>query len=112
MPISIGNRVTEKDIRDWLDANGFVGRTAKINDLELHAIERPGWVQVFEFQMRSKIRPAQISTYQDKTKNPKRNWSQHGWIALALSWTTKENAPSRFEPRFGSSKIERDSKPN
>ena len=66
MPISIGNRVTEKDIRDWLDANGFVGRTAKINDLELHAIERPGWVQVFEFQMRSKIRPTQISTYQDE----------------------------------------------
>ena len=54
MPLSIGNRVTEKDIRDWLDANGFVGTTARINDLELYAIERPGWVQVFEFQARLK----------------------------------------------------------
>ena len=43
------NRVTEKDIRDWLTAEGFDGRGAKIDDLELHAIERPGWVQVFRF---------------------------------------------------------------
>ena len=47
----IGNKVTEKDIRDWLDANGFVGRTAKINDLELHAIRRPGWLQIFRFEL-------------------------------------------------------------
>ena len=66
MPISIGNRVTEKDIRDWLDANGHVGRSAKIDDLELHAIERPGWVQVFEFQVRSKTLSAQISDQHDK----------------------------------------------
>lgn len=46
----IGNRVTEKDIRDWLDQNGFVGRTAKIDDLELHAIQRPGWLQIFRFE--------------------------------------------------------------
>ena len=58
MPLSIGNSVTEKDIRDWLDANGYVGRTARINDLELHAIERPGWVQVFEFRVRAKASPA------------------------------------------------------
>ena len=43
------NRVTEKDIRDWLTLGGFDGRGAKIDDLELHAIERPGWVQVFRF---------------------------------------------------------------
>lgn len=46
----IGNRVTEKDIRDWLDQNGFVGRSAKIEDLEIHAIKRPGWLQIFRFE--------------------------------------------------------------
>jgi hypothetical protein len=45
----LGNRVTERDVRNWLDANGFYGRSAKISDLELHAIKRPGWRQVFRF---------------------------------------------------------------
>ena len=56
MPLTLGNRVTEKDIRDWLDKHDSVGRTAKIHGLELHAIQRPGWVQVFEFQARFQIR--------------------------------------------------------
>lgn len=49
------NRVTEKDIRQWLDANGFFGRSAEITDLELHAIKRPGWRQVFRFTAKSKL---------------------------------------------------------
>ncbi len=55
MPISFKNRVTEKDIRDWLNVHGFVGRTAKIHDLDLYAIKRPGWVQVFEFRTSFRI---------------------------------------------------------
>lgn len=47
----IGNRVTEKDVREWLDAQGWAGRSAKIDHLELHAIQPPGWVQVFRFQI-------------------------------------------------------------
>lgn len=47
----IGNRVTEKDVRQWLDAQGWAGRSAKIDHLELHAIQPPGWVQVFRFQV-------------------------------------------------------------
>lgn len=49
-----GNRVTEKDIRNWLDENGFFGRAARISDLELHAIKRPGWKQLFRFTARVK----------------------------------------------------------
>lgn len=49
----IANRVTEKDLRQHLTGMGYVGRSAKITGLELVAIERPGWVQVFEFQMRA-----------------------------------------------------------
>ena len=48
------NRVTEKDIRIWLDRNGFFGRSAEISDLELHAIKRPGWRQVFRFTVKAK----------------------------------------------------------
>lgn len=48
------NRVTEKDVRLWLDQNGFYGRSAQITDLELHAIERPGWRQIFRFTIKAK----------------------------------------------------------
>ena len=55
MPL-IGNKVAEKDLRDWLEANGYYGRSAEIAELELAAIERPGWVQVFRFAARAKRR--------------------------------------------------------
>lgn len=47
----VGNRVTEKDIRDWLSKYGYKGNSAKFAELELHAIQRPGWLQVFRFQI-------------------------------------------------------------
>lgn len=46
------NRVTEEEIRDYLQANGFRGPSARFDYVELIAIERPGWVQVFEFRVR------------------------------------------------------------
>ena len=53
MPL-IGNKVIEKDLRDWLDANGYFGRSAGVEELELVAIRRPGWEQVFRFRVRAK----------------------------------------------------------
>jgi hypothetical protein len=53
----IGNRVTEKDIRLWLTANGFAGQTAQIIELELHAIKRPGWLQIFRFHLQARPQP-------------------------------------------------------
>lgn len=50
----VRNKVTEKDIRDHLSANGFFGRTVEFFELELHAIQRPGWIQVFRFHIRAK----------------------------------------------------------
>lgn len=52
----IENRYTEKDIRIWLDAHGYFGNTAKVHELELHAIQRPGWLQVFRFRLEAKSR--------------------------------------------------------
>ena len=51
----IGNKVTEKDIRDWLNQNGFNGQVAKITDLKLFAIARPGWKQLFSFELTAKL---------------------------------------------------------
>jgi len=46
----IGNKASEKDIRDWLSENGFLGGSAKFTEIELHAIKRPGWLQIFRFE--------------------------------------------------------------
>ena len=45
----VGNKVVEKDIRDWLSQNGYNGKSAKFTEIELHAIKRPGWLQIFRF---------------------------------------------------------------
>jgi len=46
----IGNKSAEKDIRDWLSQQGYVGKTAQFAEVELHAIKRPGWLQIFRFE--------------------------------------------------------------
>jgi hypothetical protein len=46
------NRTTEKDIRTWLNANGFEGKSLEVIDVELYAVERPGWLQIFRFRVR------------------------------------------------------------
>ena len=48
----IGNRVTERDIRDHLKTAGFEGDIARFREVELHAIRRPGWKQLFRFECR------------------------------------------------------------
>lgn len=53
MPL-IANKVTEKDLRDYLTSRGFFGRSAKLHKLELVGIEPPGWVQIFEFHVDAK----------------------------------------------------------
>jgi|GEM_PF-779552 len=50
----IRNGVTEKDLRNYLSANGYAGRSARVMRLELTAVERPGWVQVFDFHVYAK----------------------------------------------------------
>ena len=50
----IANRVTEKDLRDWLEQREHYGRSARISELELAAIQKPGWVQIFRFRASAK----------------------------------------------------------
>ena len=63
--MKIGNRVTEKDVRQWLDEQGWAGRAAKIEQLDLHAIKSPGWVQVFRFivSVKPAIKPDEDEEY-------------------------------------------------
>lgn len=42
---------TERRLRRTLSGEGWQGATAKIIELELVAIERPGWVQFFVFEV-------------------------------------------------------------
>lgn len=53
MQTFIANKAAEKDIRDWLSQNGFRGKSAKFTELELHAIQRPGWLQIFRFELQA-----------------------------------------------------------
>jgi hypothetical protein len=62
MKNAIRNRVTEKDVRSWLDTHGFYGNSAEIRDLNLYAVQRPGWLQIFSFEVRVKSR--------SETENP------------------------------------------
>jgi len=53
---AIGNKSTEKDLRDHLEGMGYYGSSVKFLKLDLTAIERPGWIQVFEFHIQAKRR--------------------------------------------------------
>ncbi len=48
------NRTTERDLRDWLSGHGYYGSSAQFDEIELHAIQRPGWLQVFRFSVSAK----------------------------------------------------------
>ena len=43
-----------KALRDYLTANGYYGGSANMLKLDLKALERPGWVQVFDFHVHAK----------------------------------------------------------
>ncbi len=61
----IGNRVTEKDVRSWMERNGIYGNSAEIRELELHAVQRPGWLQIFSFHARIKRREQSDHPWQE-----------------------------------------------
>lgn len=50
----IGNKVAERDLRRWLDGAGYYGRSARVATLDLVAVARPGWVQIFRFDAEAK----------------------------------------------------------
>ena len=47
----LGDRETEVEIRKHLIKNGLAGKSAKILNYKLIAVQRPGWVQIYRFEI-------------------------------------------------------------
>jgi len=47
----IRNGAIERQLREFLSAHGYLGSSAHFQVLELAAIEPPGWVQTFRFEL-------------------------------------------------------------
>lgn len=58
----VGNRYTERELREYLTENGYFGGSVTFLKLELAGMERPGWVQLFEFHVQAK---AQTGEWQE-----------------------------------------------
>tara|TARA_R110002049_G_scaffold2750_2_gene21721 strand:+ start:595877 stop:596275 length:399 start_codon:yes stop_codon:yes gene_type:complete len=52
-----GDRDMELTIRRHLSQNGYFGDTAKLRGVRLVAVQRPGWLQVFRFDVTARVRP-------------------------------------------------------
>lgn len=50
-----GDRQMELAIRSALSRQGYFGRTAQLKGVRLVAIQRPGWVQVYRFEVRARV---------------------------------------------------------
>ncbi len=53
-----GDHDLEVAIRRHLTTNGYFGQTAKIANVRLAAVQRPGWLQVYRFEVTARVNPA------------------------------------------------------
>lgn len=52
-----GDRDMEVAIRRHLTELGYFGPTAKLKNVRLVAVQRPGWLQVYRFEATARVRP-------------------------------------------------------
>jgi len=52
-----GDRDLEVAIRRHLTSNGYFGQTAKLQNVRLAAVQRPGWLQIYRFDALARVRP-------------------------------------------------------
>ncbi|MFG0264102.1 MAG: hypothetical protein ACF8AM_02995 [Rhodopirellula sp. JB055] len=50
-----GDHEMEQSIRRHLSQNGYFGKTAKLSGVRLVAVERPGWQQLYRFDVRARV---------------------------------------------------------
>ncbi|MDV6028718.1 hypothetical protein [Planctomycetes bacterium TBK1r] len=50
-----GDREMELEIRKHLTQNGYYGGSAKLQNVRLVAVQRPGWLQVFRFEATARL---------------------------------------------------------
>lgn len=53
-----GDAELEKAIRQHLSGQGYYGRTAKLRDVRLAAVQRPGWLQIYRFEATARVAAA------------------------------------------------------
>lgn len=54
-----GDHDMEVAIKKHLTANGYYGGSVELRNVRLVAVQRPGWLQVFRFEARAKVKPAE-----------------------------------------------------
>jgi hypothetical protein len=47
----VRNGVTEREILEWLKARNYSTDAKRLANVQLFAIQRPGWLQVFRFEV-------------------------------------------------------------
>lgn len=52
-----GDHEMEVAIRQHLTDNGYFGGTAQLKSVRLVAIQRPGWLQVYRFEVTARVNP-------------------------------------------------------
>ena len=52
-----GDRDMETAIRKHMTDSGFYGQSAKIQNVRLIAVQRPGWLQVYRFEAMVRVNP-------------------------------------------------------
>jgi hypothetical protein len=52
-----GDHDMEVAIRGHLTDSGYFGKTAKLRNVRLVAVQRPGWLQVFRFEVVARVQP-------------------------------------------------------
>lgn len=57
-----GDHEMEMSIRGHLTRNGYFGHTAKFEAVRLVAVQRPGWLQVYRFEVTARVNPGHVPT--------------------------------------------------
>lgn len=52
----VGDKEMENSIRQQLDKAGYHGRSAELSNVRLVAIQRPGWLQIYRFEAKVRVR--------------------------------------------------------
>lgn len=61
-----GDRDMEISIRKHLTENGYFGGSAKFRRVRLVAVQRPGWQQVFRFEVTARVAQSDVENVPDR----------------------------------------------
>ena len=68
--------VIDKDVRDWLTANGYQGKQAEFIQSDLYAIARPGWLQIYRFSIKAPLALTDLDSNEHDSALPLESSSQ------------------------------------